>query len=221
MLAILSLAGAALLLARVAEAPRGTWRFVLGAAVVMIAASQLLPPGHPLRVDVGSWARWGGWGVVAAAPVVAYGLMIRRLRRGARPVPVAAAVPAHPVGLVRIAADEGLAAETRAALEREAGGEPPVSFGWRAEDGRMVGHLRSRRLAEVVMVEMIWVARDHRRQGIGAALLAAAEGAAGARRIAVETDGGGGLFVAAGYGIVFRHPLGPGVDRVWLEKELS
>lgn len=224
MLAILALAVCALALARVAGWP-GAWRPVVAGVAVLVAGSQLLPPGHAMRVDLAGWARSLLWGAVALAPILAYGLFVRRLRRQARP---AASSPAagHPVGLVWIVADADLAAETRAALDAEAVGDrAALSLAWRTPDETLAGHLRMRQTGETMEIELLWVDPAHRRQGIAARLLAAAEGEArrrGARRMAVILGSWqpGAVLARAGFVAVAERPLGPGSRRIWLEKEL-
>ncbi len=184
MLQVLSLTVFALLAARLFKAPRGSWRLILGAAVAGVAASQLLAPGHPLRVDVAGGARSLFWIAVALVPVAAYALMIRRLRR--RSGAALPEVPERPRGLVQIAQDAALADETRASLDREteaATGTAParLSLGWRAADGALAGHLRLRLEPDCAEVEALHVAPAHRRAGIGTSLVTAAAAEAQAR----------------------------------------
>lgn len=80
MTAVLALTAFALLLARLLRAPRGTWRLILAAAVLLALAGQLLPPGNPYRIAPEVLRAWG-WVLLAALPFAAYGLLIRHLRR--------------------------------------------------------------------------------------------------------------------------------------------
>lgn len=98
MTALLALTLFGLLLARLLRAPRGTWRFILGAAVLLALAGQLLPPGTPYRIEPQVLRAWG-WLGLAALPFAAYGLLIRHLRRrtGANRIgPSGTARPAEP-----------------------------------------------------------------------------------------------------------------------------
>lgn len=185
MVQVLSLTIFALLAARVLRAPRGSWRLIVGAAVLVLFATQLLPAGHPLRADVAESSRSLFWVALALAPVVGYALLIRHLRRrSGADLPEAA--PPRPVGLVQIPDDAALLAETRAALDRgaaEATGTAPetLSLGWRAADGELAGHLRMRLVAASAEIEVLHVGAEYRRAGIGTALVTAAAAEARAR----------------------------------------
>jgi ribosomal protein S18 acetylase RimI-like enzyme len=217
MVPILALALFALLLARALQAPPGTWRWIVGAAALALVASQLLPAGHPYRVDLAGSARLALWIGLAAVPVAAYALWLRGLRR--RSGVAAAPERPRPRGLVQFAEDAALAAETAAALEAEAPGRR-LSLGWRGADGGLEGHLRLRVAGELAEVEQLRVAPAARRRGVGRALLGAAEGEAaglGARRIgaAVADWQAPEFFAAAGYA------PGPAAGaRRWMEKAL-
>ena len=128
MTALLALTAFALLLARLLRAPRGTWRLILAAAVLLALAGQLLPPGTPYRIAPEVLRAWG-WVLLAALPFAAYGLLIRHLRHrtGAdrlgkdaaampKSPPDDAAPPAGPL------APEELERYTRHILLREIGG---------------------------------------------------------------------------------------------------
>ena len=226
---IVTLALLALGLARLVRAPRGTWRYILAAAVLAALGSQLLPAGHPFRADVAASARNLGWVGLALIPVAAYALGIRWLRRrtGADAGPAA---PRHPTGLVRIAEDAALAADTEAALTAEAAAVPgaapaTLSLAWRAEDGSLAGHLRMRQTAGTAEILALRVAPPHRRRGIGGRLLAAAEAEArarGARRMAVAPFSwqAPGFFARAGYRTAAERALGGGLSRLWMERDL-
>jgi GNAT superfamily N-acetyltransferase len=224
---IVALALLGLGLARLLGAPPGVWRPVLAAAVLAALGSQLLPAGHPLRVDVAGSARSLGWLGLALAPVVAYALGIRWLRR--RTGVGAPAAPGHLRGLVQFADDTRLTADTEAALDEEAAASGAaarfLSLGWRTDGGSLAGHLRMRQTADTAEVLLLRVAPQHRRQGIGARLLAAAEGEArarGARRMwaAPGSWQAPDVFARAGYRTVAERPLGPGLSRLWMEREL-
>lgn len=212
----------ALLAARILGAPRGTWRYVLAAAALALAASQLLPEGAAYRREVSEAARLALWLGIGAIPVGFYALWVRSLRRragGRAPAPA----PSRPRGLVQFGEDAGLAAETAAALAAEAPGVR-LSLGWRGPDASLEGHVRLRVAGEAAEIEMIRVAPGARRRGLGGALLRAAEGEAtarGARRIgAVVGDWQApGFFAACGYAAPAGGGSGAG-GRVWVEKAL-
>jgi len=215
----------AVLLARVAGAPRGSWRYVLGAAALALAASQTLPEGNAFRADVAGSARTLFWVGLGLIPVAAYAVLVRRLRR--RSGSDAADPPPRPQGLVQFADDDALAADTAAGLAAETGAMQgdPVSLGWRAADGSLAGHLRLRIRGDAAEIEMLWVEPGQRRRGVGSALLHAAEGEAAAR--GARTSGAlvgdwqaPGFFKCAGYSSGEAHCLGAGRSRAWMEKRL-
>jgi GNAT superfamily N-acetyltransferase len=223
---VVLVAAVALVAARRLGAPPGSWRRIVGVAVLVLAASQALPPGHPLRADLVGSARTLGWLALAAAPIAAYALWIRALRRrtgASRPAP-------HPVGLVQIADDAALVAETEAALATLAapvlGPPAPLSLAWRAEDGTLAGHLRLVRAARIAEIEALIVAEPFRRRGIGTRLLRAAEAEArsrGLERMAATVGSwqSPGFFASAGYRAAAHHDLGGGVRRIRMERDLA
>ena len=77
---VLALTALALGVARLARAPKGTWRYILGVAAAILLASQFLPAGHPFREDVAESSYNLAWLGIALIPVGIYGLWIRRLR---------------------------------------------------------------------------------------------------------------------------------------------
>jgi GNAT superfamily N-acetyltransferase len=210
----------ALILARALGAPRGTWRYIVGAAGLALLASQFLPAGNPYRAEVAGSARLALWLGLAATPVGAYALWVRSLRRRSGvDAPVAAP---RPRGLVQFAEDGALAADTAAALAVEAPGAR-VSLGWRGGTGALEGHLRLRVAGDLAEVELLRVAPEARGQGVGGALLRAAEGEArarGATRIGAAVAGwqSPDFFARAGY---LRHGSEPADGaRRWMEKPL-
>jgi ribosomal protein S18 acetylase RimI-like enzyme len=217
----------ALLLARLAGAPRGSWRYILGAAALTLGASQLLPEGNAFRADVAGSARTLFWFGLAMIPVGIYALWVRRLRT--RAGGGADAEPARPRGLVQFPRDAALVAETAAALGAETDAAlpgPRLSLGWRDADGALAGHLRLRVHAEVAEIEMLRVVPDRRGRGFGTALLRAAEGEAaaqGATRIGTEVGDwqAPGFLARAGYAAGPEIALGGGRSRRWMEKALS
>jgi ribosomal protein S18 acetylase RimI-like enzyme len=228
---VLSLTAFALLLARMLRAPAGSWRYIVAAAVAVLAGSQLLPAGNAFRADVAGSARGLFWLGLAAIPVALYAGWLRRLRQrtGVDTALRGGADVARPHGLVQFRQDATLAAETRAALETETDAAAPgdrLSLGWRGDDGALLGHLRLRVAGNAAEIEMLRVAPEARRQGIGAALLRAGEGEAasrGASRIgALIADWQvPDFFAAAGYAEGPAHAIGGGRHRRWMEKALA
>ena len=74
-----ALALAALGCARLVGAGRGAERAILALGLALVVASQALPGG-----DFGLFAARAGWAALVAAPILAYALLIRALRRRAR-----------------------------------------------------------------------------------------------------------------------------------------
>lgn len=229
MFAVFSLTLFALLLARVLRAPGGTWRYIIAAAVAVLAASQLLPAGNAFRADVAGALPTLFWLALAAIPVALYAAWVRRLRqRSGLDTGHGPRAGSRPHGLVQFPDDAPLVAETGAALDAQAAAARPcvpVSLGWRGADGALAGHLRLQLAGEVAEIEMLRVAPAARRQGIGAALLRAAEGEAqarGAARIgALVADWQVPEFFAkAGYAGAAAHGIGRGQQRRWMEKTL-
>lgn len=229
MFQVVSLAVFALLVARLLRAPAGSWRWIAAAAVAVLAGSQLLPEGNAFRADVAGSLRSLFWVGVAAIPVAAYAVMIRRLRRRTGAIGTAPAPTTRPRGLVQFSDDSALAAETAAALAGEAAAALPgdrLSLGWRDEDGTLAGHLRLRIADGAAEIEMLRVSPTVRRQGIGAALLRAGEGEAAARGAArigalVADWQAPGFFAGAGYAAAPPHLVGGGLERRWMEKALA
>ena len=226
MLAIVALTALALLAARLAGAPAGSWRPILAVAAAATLGALLLPSGHPLRLDPAASVATLGWLAGLLVPLALYALWLRALRRRAAP----GAATAHPTGLVQIADDVALVAETVAALADDTtaalGPLRPLSLAWRADDGTLAGHLRLRQTGATAEIEALRVAEAHRGQGIGSRLLAAAETEARARglaRLAVAPGGwqAPGFFARAGYVTVAERDLGRGARRLWMERTLS
>jgi ribosomal protein S18 acetylase RimI-like enzyme len=227
---VVSLTIFALLIARVMRAPRGTWRFILAAAGLVVAGTFLLPSDNAFRQDIADSLNNLGWLGVALVPVGAYAIVLRRLRRrtgadGARNA------TGHPRGLVRIEKDAALIEATRTALDAEARmlnscNQEGFSLGWRADDGRLAGHVRVRLECGVADVEMIWVRGEDRRQGIGTRLYGAAETelrAAGAERVVASVADWQvpEFFLRQGFREVARIPMADGRVRSLLEKALD
>jgi ribosomal protein S18 acetylase RimI-like enzyme len=227
---VVSLTVFALLVARVVRAPRGTWRFIVAAAMLVVAAAFLLPPDNAFRRDIAASVSNLAWLGVAMIPVGAYALVLRRLRRrtGADGLRQASA---HPRGVVRIVDDAALIKDTRAALDAEAQmltgcKTGDFSLGWRAEDGRLSGHVRVRLECGLADVEMLWVRSENRRQGIGTRLWAAAEAelrAAGAERVVVNVADWQvpKFFDRQGFREAARVPMTDGRTRKIMEKVLE
>lgn len=225
----------ALLMTRVLRGPRGSWRYVLGAGVAAALATQLLPAGHPLRVDVAESGQNLGWVALGLLPVAAYALLIRRLRQRAGMDPAAEtekSLTNNPLrGLVQISDDAILVEETEAALAGDAGralGSVPRSrsLAWRAEGGEIAGHLRLTVLGNTCEIVALRVAEAHRGQGIGASLVRGAEEIAeelGATRIMLRAGSWQNLdFLRhVGLRVVREQSIGSGAAWVWMEKELT
>lgn len=217
----------ALLLARVMRAPPGTWRYVLAAAAFALVASQLLPSGNAWRADVAGSARALFWIALGLAPVAAYAVVVRGLRRRTG-ADQALGAPAPPRGLVRFDDDAALSADTAAALEADTRAAVPcaaLSLGWRGDGGALDGHLRLRLSGELAEVEMMRVAPQARGRGVGRALLRAGEAEAaarGARRIGATVGDwqAPGFFERAGFASDAPQDLGGGRRRRWMEKSL-
>lgn len=220
----------ALTLARVLRAPRGSWRYILGAAAAAMLATQFLPEGHPLRADVAESSQNLAWLAVAMVPVAAYGLWVRRLRLRTGVDRPAAPASEHPRGLVQIRDDAALAAETRATLDdtaRGAGVAPEtISLAWRGDHGELEGHLRLRLVGAQGEVEMLHVEPDARRHGIGTALIAAAQREAQAQGVRSLTATVGSwqalpFFTANGFRPIIERDVGNGQALHVLEKTLT
>lgn len=231
MASIIFLALAAMVFARILRLPRGTWRYILAGAAAVALATQLLPQGHPLRTDVAESARNLGWVGLGLVPVAIYAVFLARLRRRMGvAAPKTASQPRYPVGLVQIAGDAQLAAETETRLAAETaaalGTAPRLrSLAWRAEDGSLAGHLRLAVLREVCEIHALRVDPAHRGAGIGTRLLAAAEEIAreeGARVMIARAGSwqAPGLFARAGYTTAWERAIGGGAAWFQMEKNL-
>ncbi len=185
MLLVIGLTLFALALARAMRAPAGTWRWILGVAATALVASQVLPEGNAFRQDVAGSATTLFWIGLGLAPVAAYAVLVRALRRriGTDMALAGARAGSGLRGLVRIDADAALAAETSAALRAEAPGAGR-SFGWRDADGTMAGHLRLVLRGDLAEIEMLRVASraPSRRDRVRAARRRRGRGARHGRR---------------------------------------
>ena len=235
MASIIFLALAAMVFARILRLPRGTWRYILAGAAAVALATQLLPQGHPLRTDVAESARNLGWVGLGLVPVAIYAVFLARLQRrtgvaARQAVGGTADQPRHPVGLVQIAGDAQLAAETETRLAAETaaalGTAPRLrSLAWRAEDGSLAGHLRLAVLREVCEIHALRVDPAHRGAGIGTRLLAAAEEIAreeGARVMIARAGSwqAPGFLARAGYTTAWERAIGGGAAWFQMEKNL-
>ncbi len=226
MVQVASLAVFALLLARLVGAPRGTWRYVLGAAAAALLASQLLPAGNAFREDVAGSAGTLFWIGLGLIPVAAYAVVLRQLRR--RSGVDLPALARHPAGLVQFTDDAALAADTAALLEARTEAALPaehVSFGWRDEAGALMGHLRLRLAGDLAEIEMLRIEPGPQGPRIAAALLDAATALArerGAQRLGALVGDWQepGAFAAAGLAQTARLPAGHGRSRDWMERLL-
>ncbi len=216
----------ALLLARVVRAPKGTWRYILAAAVAALLASQLLPDGNAYKEDVAGSARTLFWIGLGLVPVGAYAIVVSHVRK--RTGVDDPAAHAHPQGLVQFADDATLAVDTASALASatdEVLAAESVSFGWRDDTGRLIGHVRVQLVGDLAEIELLRIEPDHWRNGIGSALLRAAMGEAhrrGARRVGAfvgdwQTPE---VFVANGFSRGAVLPAGRGQNRTWLDRPL-
>ena len=182
-----------------------------------------------MHSDLFALARQALWICLIAVPVVVYASGLRALRRRSRPA--GSARRAHPAGLVQIAADGTLSAETAAALAAETArlfGEAPkdVSLGWRTEEGDLAGHLKLNMSGGIGQIGMIHVDLRHRRTRIGTRLLAAGEDLAredGATRMMALAGSWQSpeFFAAAGYTRIAERPAGAHASLIWLEKVLT
>lgn len=223
----------ALGVARLAGAPRGTWRYVLGVAVGLALATQLLPPAHPLRRDVAESSYNLAWVALALVPVALYAFGLRRLRQRAdRDRPSATATAAAPLrGLVQIAEDAALVGETEAARAQDAAralGRAPRSrsLGWRGEDGALEGHLQLAIFGETGEILSLRIFDPAREAEVGPALVRGAETLGlemGARRLVLRAGNWEpvGFLPSLGYEQVGEEDLAPGARWIWLRKELA
>jgi len=172
MFTLLSVTVFLLLLARVLRAPVGVTWLILAVAALVLAGSQLLPPGTALREEVRASAVPLFWTGVVALPVAAYILMIRAIRRRTLDGREARS---GPTGLVLITEDAALARDTEAAIAAETGvPDERISIGWRDEAGALVGHARLHLRGPHAELDLLWVAPAARGRGIGARLIAQA-----------------------------------------------
>ena len=63
--------------------PRWVYRTSLGVAVVAVIISQLLPQSHMFRQRVAEGLHWWLWAAAIAAPILAYALLLRWIKRKA------------------------------------------------------------------------------------------------------------------------------------------
>ncbi len=172
MFAVLSITVFLLLLARLLRAPASMSCLILAVVVLILAGSQLLPPGTALREEVRASAVPLFWIGIATVPIAGYVLAIRAIRR--RTLPERAPVPA-PTGLVLIPDDAALARDTEAAITAETGiRDQHLSVGWRDAEGTLVGHTRLRLRGPHADLDLLWVAPAARGHGIGGRLIAQA-----------------------------------------------
>jgi ribosomal protein S18 acetylase RimI-like enzyme len=232
---IVLLAAVALGISRVLRMPRGTWRYILGGAIALSAATQMLPSGHPLRADVAEASRNLGWLALGLVPVAIYAYMIRIARRRAGLADRGAAgqpPPAQrrPVGLVQIDDDQALARDTQRTLDEDVHvilrtTRETLSLAWRSEEGPLVGHLRCAFLGEGCEILQVWVERARRKQGIARRMVAAMEEEARARGATFFHARVGswqtcGFFTALGFRQTGEIGLGAVGDWLLMQKDL-
>ena len=185
MLQLVALTLFALLLARVLRrAAAGLRRDPRARRALAAAASQLLPAGHALRIDVGAVgaARWAG-SLLVLAPVAAYAL--RDLRCAGAPGPTRDRAAPHPRAWCSSPTTRPSPPTPRAALGRGRRGRgrraAPSRSAGAARTGRWTGTCGCALDGELAEIEMLRVAPGHAARASAAALLAAAEGEARAR----------------------------------------
>jgi len=61
--------------------PRRMYKIIGFVAALVIVASQFLPEAHVFRVRVTEGLHWWLWAIIIGAPVLAYALLVRRIKR--------------------------------------------------------------------------------------------------------------------------------------------
>lgn len=112
--------------------------------------------------------------------------------------------------------------QTLEALEAEIGG----AYGWVARiDGRLVGAVRGRLDGDLLLIGRIAIAPDMQGEGIGGALLEAAEVHSAAREAELFTgslsEANLRLYARNGYVETQRVDQGEGIEEVYLRKRLA
>lgn len=102
-----------------------------------------------------------------------------------------------------------------------------VHYGFHAElDGEMIAGITAWAMGPDLHIDMLAVAEEHRREGLGSALLARAEQAGradGCTTASVDTFSfqAPDFYPRHGYQEIFRYPLTDGSERIYFSKRLS
>lgn len=67
----------------VLNGPRIAYKMLVVAAVLVVAASQVLPDTHLFRISVSAGLHWWKWALAVAIPVLGYGLLVRWIKKKA------------------------------------------------------------------------------------------------------------------------------------------
>ncbi len=230
MIGILLFTAAVLALLKWRKAPAS---LTVGTSIGGVAFAAMIgitdPATRPDTAALIGWARALAILGLIAIPILAYALLVRRLKqRNAPPKPKA---PAHPTGFVLIEDDAALTQEALAKLiaaNRKAfpSERQEFSIAHRDEAGKITASGRVNLHMGLAEFRRIWVEPEARGTGLGSAILKQMEAEAvsrGATRAALDTFSwqAEGFYTKLGYTPYARlaYPAGP--ERISLQKDLA